>query len=49
LAQCWRAWLVDIVLSIGTDALLHAAGIFPALGLQFPDRFLVTATAYRTV
>jgi hypothetical protein len=40
--------IVDVILSIGTDALLHAIGITPALGRRFPDNLLVLATAYRT-
>jgi len=39
--------IVDVILSIGTDALLHATGITPALGQRFPDNLLVLATAYR--
>jgi len=41
--------LADVILSIGTDALLHAAGITPALGQRFPDHLLLLATAYRAV
>lgn len=41
--------LADIVLSIGTDVLLHAAGIFPVLGQPLGDKLLLLATAYRTV
>jgi hypothetical protein len=39
---------LDILLSIGTDTLLHAAGILPALGQRWPDNLLVVATSYRT-
>jgi hypothetical protein len=38
-----------VVLSLGTDLALHAAGIFPALGERMSDALLVLATAYRTV
>jgi len=38
-----------VVLSLGTDALLRAAGIFPKLGLSMSDPLFVLATAYRTV
>ncbi len=38
-----------ILLSIGTDVVLHAAGIFPALGQQMSDPLLLLATAYRTI
>jgi hypothetical protein len=42
-------FLAVVVLSIGTDVLLHAAGIFPPLGQPVSDALLVLATAYRTV
>ena len=38
-----------VVLSIGTDFALQAAGIFPPLGQRVPDALLLLATAYRTV
>lgn len=41
--------LAGIVLSIGTDMLLRAAGIFPALGQPMSDSHFLFATAYRTV
>jgi hypothetical protein len=41
--------LVVVILSLGTDLALHAAGIFPALGQRMSDALLVLATAYRTV
>ncbi len=37
------------VLSIGTDAALHLAGVFPALGQPMSDALFALATAYRTV
>jgi hypothetical protein len=40
---------VAIVLSLGTDLGLHAAGLIPALGEPMSDRMLVLATAYRTL
>ena len=40
---------VAIVLSVGTDLGLHAAGLFPALGETMSDRMLLLATAYRTL
>jgi hypothetical protein len=36
-----------VVLSIGTDAALHAAGIFPPLGQPMSDALFLLATAYR--
>jgi hypothetical protein len=40
---------VGIILSLGTDALLHVIGIFPQLGQTMSDRLFMLATAYRTV
>ena len=37
-----------VVLSIGTDAVLHGTGIFPPPG-QPVDTFFMVATAYRTL
>jgi hypothetical protein len=41
--------LTGIVLSIGTDALLRAAGVFPTLGQPMSDALFLLATTYRTV
>jgi hypothetical protein len=41
--------VVGIVLSIGTDVALHAAGVFPTLGQRVPNLLLALATVYRTV
>lgn len=38
-----------VILSIGTDKALQAAGIFPALGQPMSDALFLLATAYRTV
>ena len=42
---------VGIVLTIGTDIVLHAVGVFPPWGQSMVgfDRALLLATAYRTV
>ncbi len=42
-------FLAVVVLSIGTDAILHATGIFPALGKQMSNGLFILATVYRTV
>jgi hypothetical protein len=39
--------LADFVLSLGTDVVLHAAGVFPAWGQRMSDALFVLATAYR--
>jgi hypothetical protein len=41
--------LAGVVLSIGTDVVLHAIGVFPAWGQPVGSAVLVLATAYRTV
>jgi hypothetical protein len=38
-----------VILSLGTDLMLHAAGIFPALGQPMSDALFLLATVYRTV
>jgi hypothetical protein len=40
--------LAIVILSIGTDALMNATGVFPALGQPMRDSLLLLATAYRT-
>jgi len=40
---------VGIVLSLGTDEVLHATGVFPPWGQAMPDALFGLATAYRTV
>ena len=42
-------FLAVVVLSIGTDVLLHKLGIFPPLGQRMADRLFVWATIYRTI
>ena len=41
--------LVGVVLSIGTDAALRAAGVFTPLGQPMSDALLLLATIYRTI
>jgi hypothetical protein len=38
-----------VVLSLGTDLALHAAGVFPPFDQRMSDALFVLATAYRTV
>jgi len=42
-------FLAVVVLSIGTDVVLHKLGIFPPLGEKMADRLFVWATIYRTI
>jgi len=37
-----------VILSLGTDVLLHAPGVFPPLGQPVSDALLLLATVYRT-
>ena len=41
--------LAVFILSIGTDVVLHATGVFPPWGQPTGDALLLLATAYRTV
>lgn len=41
--------LTGIILSIGTDVLLHVIGVFPALGQPVSSPLLMLATVYRSV
>ena len=41
--------LVGVALSLGTDELLHLAGVFPPWGQPTGDSPLILATAYRIV
>jgi hypothetical protein len=40
---------VGIILSLGTDLSLHAAGFVPALSQRWSNQLLLVATAYRAV
>ncbi len=46
------AWIAGaatgILLSIGTDMVMHSTGIFPPFGQPMSDSLFVLATAYRT-
>jgi hypothetical protein len=42
-------FLIVVFLSIGTDAVLRARGIFPPLGKGMTDGLFILATAYRTL
>jgi hypothetical protein len=42
-------FVVVVILSLGTDLALHAAGIFPPLGQVMSNTLFMLATVYRTV
>ena len=41
--------VAGVILSLGTDIVLHAIGVFPPWGQPVGDKPLLLATAYRTV
>ena len=41
--------VVGVVLTLATDAALHAKGIFPPIGQMVSGSLFVLATAYRTI
>ena len=45
----FAGFAVGIVLSVGTDLALHAAGVTPPSGEAMPDSMLLLAAAYRTL
>jgi len=45
----FAGFVVVLVLSLGTDLALHAAGIFPPLGQIMSNPLFLLATVYRTV
>ena len=45
----FAGFFATFILSIGTDILLHAAGVFPPWGQPMSNALFVLAAAYRTV
>jgi len=45
----FAGFFATFILSIGTDLLLHAAGVFPPWGQAMSKALFVLATAYRTI
>ncbi len=45
----FAGFLVVVILSIGTDAVLHVTGVFPPLGQPTRDSLLLLAAVYRTI
>ena len=45
----FAGFFATFILSIGTDLLLHAAGVFPPWGQPMSNALFVLAAAYRTV
>jgi hypothetical protein len=42
-------FVATFILSVGTDAVMHAAGVLPPLGQAMSDTLFVLATAYRAL
>ncbi len=42
-------FLLVVILSLATDLILHAAGVFPPLGQRMSDGLFVLATVYRII
>lgn len=45
----FAGFVVVVILSIGTDVALHAAGVSPPLGQPMSDPLLFLATIYRSI
>jgi hypothetical protein len=45
----FAGFLVVVVLSLGTDAVMHATGVFPPFGEPMSDSRFLLATVYRVV
>jgi hypothetical protein len=45
----FAGFLTVVMLSLGTDVMLHATGVFPPWGQPMSDALFVLATVYRTV
>jgi hypothetical protein len=45
----FAGFVVVVILSIGTDVALHAAGVSPPLGQPMSDPLLLLATIYRSI
>ena len=48
IAALFAGFVVVVVLSLGTDLVLHATSVFPAWGEPMSDALFLLATAYRT-
>jgi len=49
LGAVFAGFVAVVVLSVSTDAILHATGVFPPWGLPMSNALFLLATAYRTV
>ena len=49
IAAMVAGFVVVVVLSLGTDVVLHAAGVFPPWDQRMSDALFLLATVYRTI
>jgi hypothetical protein len=49
IAALLAGFVVVLILSLGTDVVLHATGVFPKLGQSMSNPLFFLATTYRTV
>jgi drug/metabolite transporter (DMT)-like permease len=49
IAAVVAGFVVVVVLSLGTDVVLHAAGVFPPWDQRMSDALFLLATVYRTI
>ncbi|HJZ97164.1 MAG TPA: hypothetical protein VKE70_11715 [Candidatus Solibacter sp.] len=45
----FAGFVAVVVLSIGTDIVMHSTGVFPPMGTPMSDALFVLATGYRTI
>jgi len=48
-AAVLAGFIAVVVLSLGTDAMMHAVGVFPQFGQPMSDALFLLSTLYRTV
>ena len=49
LGAVFAGFVAVVVLSLGTDAMMHAVGVFPQFGRPMSDALFLLATLYRIV
>jgi surface polysaccharide O-acyltransferase-like enzyme len=48
-AAVLAGFIAVVVLSLGTDVVMHAVGVFPQFGQRMSDALFLLATVYRTI
>lgn len=49
IAAVFAGFVAVVILSLGTDELLHLAKVYPPWGVRMSDRLFALATAYRVI